>query len=97
MTVAPSGFGKFSHDLLVGNFDDGHINVFSPKGQFLGHLNDPTGHPVTIGGLWSLEFGQGGQAGNPHTLFFTAGIGFEQHGLFGEIQAVNVTSADHGG
>jgi uncharacterized protein (TIGR03118 family) len=91
LTMAPSNFGKFSNDLLVGNFGDGHINAFNPKtGAFIGALTDPLGNPIAIGGLWSLKFGNGGQAGPTNTLFFSAGIGDESHGLFGELQAVNI-------
>lgn len=92
LALAPAKFGKFSNDLLVGNFGDGHIDAFNPKtGQFLGALTDPSGNPITIGGLWALKFGNGGQAGPTTTLFFTAGIGDEGHGLFGELQAVNIS------
>ena len=38
--------------------------------------------------LWSLQFGNNGPAGPANTLFFTAGIGNEKHGLFGSLQAV---------
>jgi uncharacterized protein (TIGR03118 family) len=37
VTQAPSGFGSFSGDILVGNFGDGTISVFDPvTGLFLG-------------------------------------------------------------
>ncbi len=29
--LAPAGFGQFGGDLLVGNFGDGHINVYDPR------------------------------------------------------------------
>jgi uncharacterized protein (TIGR03118 family) len=39
LAIAPSGFGEFAHDLLVGNFGDGTINAFDPKtDQFLGKV-----------------------------------------------------------
>jgi uncharacterized protein (TIGR03118 family) len=31
MAIAPNGFGKYSGDLLVGNFGNGHINVYDPN------------------------------------------------------------------
>jgi uncharacterized protein (TIGR03118 family) len=98
VAIAPAGFGDFGGDLLVGNFGDGHINVFDPTtGAPIGQLTDPAGNAITIGGLWALRFGNGGQAGDPNTLFFTAGIGHEQHGLLGEIQAIQpVTFATPG-
>ena len=42
------------------------------------------GNPIKINGLWALRFGNG-VIGTPQTLLFTAGIGDEDHGLFGEI------------
>jgi uncharacterized protein (TIGR03118 family) len=89
LAIAPSNFGEFSGDLLVGNFGDGRINAFDPvTGAFLGTLTDANGNPIQIGGLWALSFGNGGTAGPTNRLFFTAGIGDEQHGLFGSIDAV---------
>jgi uncharacterized protein (TIGR03118 family) len=89
LALAGSSFGIFSHDLLVGNFGNGHINAFNPNtGAFLGHLSDQNGHPIIIDGLWALLFGLGGQAGQANQLFFTAGIHQEADGLFGVIQAV---------
>jgi uncharacterized protein (TIGR03118 family) len=90
VTIAPANFGDFSNDLLVGNFRDGHINAFNPTtGAFIAPLPDAHGNPIVIGGLWALRFGNGATAGATNTLFFTAGIDDENHGLFGEIQAVN--------
>ena len=89
LALAGGSFGKFSHDLLVGNFGDGHINAFDPNtGTFLGQLTDQKGHAIVIDGLWALMFGLGGQAGKPNQLFFTAGIHQEADGLFGTIQAM---------
>ncbi|HEV3339277.1 MAG TPA: TIGR03118 family protein, partial [Pirellulales bacterium] len=86
MAIAPANFGDLSGDLLVGNFGDGKINAFDPtRGTFLGTLSDTSGNPIVIDGLWNLVFGNGTAAGSTNTLFFTAGIGGEQHGLFGEI------------
>jgi uncharacterized protein (TIGR03118 family) len=84
LALAPSGFGAFSHALLVGNFGDGAINAYSPfSGRFLGRLRGKNG-PITIDGLWGLRFGNG-TAGDPRTLLFTAGPDGEAHGLFGSI------------
>jgi uncharacterized protein (TIGR03118 family) len=89
MALAPAGFGPFSNDLLVGNFGDGHINAFNPStGAFLGQLSDTAGNPIVIDRLWGLTFGGGGPMNGPtNTLFFTAGIQDEQHGLFGSIRS----------
>ena len=34
--MAPKGFGGASGDMLIGNFGDGKINVYSQSGAFLG-------------------------------------------------------------
>jgi uncharacterized protein (TIGR03118 family) len=87
LTIAPASFGDFGGDLLVGNFGDGHINVYSPNnGTFLGQLKDSGGNPITIDGLWALKFGNGGQAGDPQTLFFSAGRHTETNGSFGTLR-----------
>jgi uncharacterized protein (TIGR03118 family) len=91
---APMGFGPFGGALLIGNFGDGHINAFDPAtGSWMGTLNDATGNnPLEIQGLWGLVFGNGGNGGDPHKLYFTAGIpgpgAIEDHGLFGSLSAV---------
>ncbi len=69
------GWGAFGSSILVGNFGDGHINAFDPTtGKLLGTLQDATGAPITIQGLWAIELGNGGSAGDPNYLYFTAGI-----------------------
>jgi uncharacterized protein (TIGR03118 family) len=98
LVVAPSGFGQFSHALLVGNLADGHINAFNEQtGAFLGELKDGQGNPIAINGLWALRFGNGGAAGDPHTLFFTAGIGGYLHGLLGSLQVIDPFASGAGG
>jgi uncharacterized protein (TIGR03118 family) len=84
---APYGFGQFSGDILVGNFKDGRINAFDAHGNFRGALRRPNGHPVSIEGLWALEFGGGAKA-SPESLYFTAGPDDETNGVFGVINAV---------
>ena len=95
MAIAPANFVPFAGALLVGNFGDGKINAFNPTtGALLGTLNDLTGTPISILGLWSLNFGGAARNADPGTLYITAGIGGgpnndprESHGLFGSIQA----------
>jgi uncharacterized protein (TIGR03118 family) len=91
LAKAPSNFGKFSGDLLVGNFGDGRIHAFKwtaadgwePHGVIKG-----TNHrPIEIDGLWGIGFGNNGGAGPTNTLFFAAGPDDETHGLFGSITA----------
>jgi uncharacterized protein (TIGR03118 family) len=88
IAMAPSGFGAASGDLLIGNFGGpGHVNAFNPRsGHFDGALRGTNGKPLAIQGLWALKFGNG-VIGGPKSLLFTAGIGHEQHGLFGAITA----------
>lgn len=89
ITLAPSDFGKLSDRLLVGQFGSGQIATFDPDtGNFHGLLRGPQGQPLTIDGLWGLRFGNGGAAGPTNTLFFTAGIDDEAHGLFGTITPI---------
>lgn len=90
IALAPQGFGPFAGDLLIGNFGDGLIHAYRPIfGGLLylpqGPLRNVGGGPVTIDGLWALEFGNGGAAGPTGSLYFTAGPNDESDGLFGTI------------
>jgi len=68
--------------LLVGNFGDGAINMFSLEhGTFLGPLETKFG-PAVVQGLWGLAFER-------RTLFFAAGIVQESHGLFGRFDPIS--------
>jgi len=91
LAIAPANFGRFSGDLLVGNFGDGKINAFQqmPNGHFVhrGVLRGANHRPIVIDGLWAIAFGNGSNAGPTNSLFFTAGPGEEHHGLFGKIEA----------
>jgi uncharacterized protein (TIGR03118 family) len=85
MALAPASFGRFGGDLLVGNFGDGHINVYNPTtGQRLGQLRGSNGQPIVIDGLWALMFGNG-NAARTNELIFSAGPSDESHGLLGKI------------
>jgi uncharacterized protein (TIGR03118 family) len=87
LALAPASFGDYSSALLVGNSGDGIINAFDPStGILLGSLvDDLTKMPIEIDGLWALDFGNGGNGGQPNELFFTAGPNDGAHGLFGKI------------
>jgi uncharacterized protein (TIGR03118 family) len=91
LAVAPSSFGKFAGDLLVGNFGDGRINAFKMtsrgKFEFEGQLTDAHQHTIVIGGLWGLAVGNDGAAGSSQSVFFTAGANGEADGLFGTLTA----------
>jgi uncharacterized protein (TIGR03118 family) len=97
LALAPStGFGKSSGKLLVGMFGSGQIATFDPAtGEFNGLLRDRHGKPIQVDGLWALRFGNGGNAGPTTTLFFTAGIDDEEHGLFGTITAIPNGNGNH--
>jgi len=56
----------------------------------------PDGAPIQIDGLWALKVGNGGAGGNANTVYFTAGLDHETHGLFGSL-APGVTPAGRGG
>ncbi|HEX6393813.1 MAG TPA: TIGR03118 family protein [Acidimicrobiales bacterium] len=85
VTLAPSTFGQFAGDILVGNFGDGRINAFNPvTGQFLGQLESSHG-PLTIDGLWGLRFPAGSLNVVAGALYFTAGPNHEADGIFGDI------------
>ena len=82
------GFGKFSGDLLVGNFGNGRINAYAwtPDGwEARGHLKTSNHHPLVIDGLWGIGFGNGFAAGPITTLYFAAGPDDEAHGLYGSV------------
>lgn len=86
LAIAPKSFGSFAGDLLVGNFGDGTINAFDLKtDMFVGKLLGGDGKPIVIGDLWALLPGGGGNSGDPRTLYFTAGVQNEAHGLFGSL------------
>jgi uncharacterized protein (TIGR03118 family) len=95
MAIAPANFGPFAGALLIGNFGDGKINAFdATTGALLGTLDDTTGNPIAIPGLWSLDFGGGADNEDPGTLYITAGIGggpnndpLQSHGLLASIQS----------
>jgi uncharacterized protein (TIGR03118 family) len=92
LAIAPSTFGKLAGDLLVGNFGDGTIDAFNLKtDQFQGALKGADGKPIVIGDLWAISPGNGGSGGSSGSLYFTAGIQDEAHGVFGSITP-NITS-----
>ncbi len=92
IAIAPATFGAFAGDLLIGNFGDGTINAFDPLAvhrngqlQSKGRLLTAACTPLTIDGLWALQFGNGSGSGSKDTLYFTAGPDGESHGLFGNL------------
>jgi uncharacterized protein (TIGR03118 family) len=76
----PASFAKIDNAILIGNFGDGRINIFSSDGALLGQLQK-NGKPLKIDGLWALESNV--PATDSTQVYFTAGPADESHGLFG--------------
>jgi uncharacterized protein (TIGR03118 family) len=74
---APSSFGTFGGDILVGNFGDGTISAFDTTGKFIGQITNSANTVLVNPGLWDMVFGGGGGASNTPgiagTLYITAG------------------------
>src|SRR5262249_29611439 len=88
----------FGGALLVGNDGDGQILAYDPgDGAFLGEVADDNGSPITIPNLWALTFGNGHAGGDANTLFFAAGVAYDEHGLFGAIQIDAMRGANTAG
>lgn len=69
--------------ILVGNFGDGHINVFTQAGKFVGQLKSKD-QTIVIDGLWALQFAPTTATTiDPKRLYFTAGPADENDGIFG--------------
>jgi len=102
VTLAPLDFGRFSHDLLVGQFADagttessGVIAAYDlATGKFDGLLQDASGKPLAIQGLWALKPGNVSPGSlDPDDapaaqIYFTAGPNGQTAGLFGYLTAV---------
>jgi uncharacterized protein (TIGR03118 family) len=90
IAISPANFGKFSNSLLItNNLPNGTINAFSPDGHFRGRLRDINNKLITIDQIWGIVFGGGTpNNGNTNQLFFSAGPGNYENGLFGVIEAV---------
>ena len=88
LTLAPSGFGDFSGDVLIGNFGDGRIHAFNAHGHLVGTLRNTGGQPLVIDGLWALKPGNG-VSGATSDLWFSAGPAGETHGLLGILHSTD--------
>jgi uncharacterized protein (TIGR03118 family) len=89
VALAPADFGRFSNSLLIGNFGDGRISAYDlATREFKGQLRTGPGEPLEIEGLWGIAFGNGVASQRTNSLFFAAGPGDEEHGLYGRIEAV---------
>jgi uncharacterized protein (TIGR03118 family) len=86
---APDNWGAFANAILIGNFaeEDGFINAFADDGTYLGMLmvgSDPFNVPY----LWALGTRAPGSGFDAGAVYFSAGIGDEEHGLFGQLLSV---------
>ncbi len=89
MALAPTNFGQFSGDLLVGNNGgNGWINAYSLTGTWEGALQLANGSYFSEKELWGLSFGNGGHGGASNTLYFDAGLAGGKGGLFGALAVV---------
>ncbi len=103
VALAPLDFGRFSHDLLIGQFagggdtqSSGFIAAYDlATGKFDGLLQDGTGKPLAINGIWSLSPGNVSPANSDAAaapaaeMYFTAGPNHGFGGLFGYLTAVS--------
>jgi len=102
VALAPLDFGAFSHDLLIGQFagggdtqSSGFIAAYDlATGKFDGLLEDASGTPLAINGIWSLSPGNVSPTNNDPAaapaaeVYFTAGPNHGSGGLFGHLTAV---------
>ncbi|MDQ6763964.1 MAG: TIGR03118 family protein [Bacteroidota bacterium] len=89
VAAAPAAFwgagSDISNAILVGNFGDGKINVYSQSGTYIGPLLS-NNKPLEIDGLWGISFPPVTATSiNPGWLYFAAGPNGEADGLFGYI------------
>ena len=58
VALAPTDFGVYRHDLLIGQFGSGNITAYDlATGRYVGLLEDATGAPIAIDGLWAISPG----------------------------------------
>jgi uncharacterized protein (TIGR03118 family) len=102
VALAPLDFGRFSHDLLIGQFagggdtqSSGFIAAYDlATGKFDGLLQDASGKPLAIHGVWALSPGNvspnnsDAAAAPAAEVYFTAGPNHTTGGLFGYLTSV---------
>ncbi len=89
VTQAPDNWGAFAEAILIGNFaeEDGFINAFALDGSYLGMLMVGS-NPFNVPYLWALGTRAANSGFDSTAVYFTAGIGDEEHGLFGQLNSV---------
>jgi uncharacterized protein (TIGR03118 family) len=103
VALGPLDFGTFSHALLIGQFagagtseGSGTIAAYDlASGKFIGLVQDATGKPLSISGLWAISPGNSAAPGSydpaaspAAELYFTAGPDHGAGGLFGYLKPV---------
>jgi uncharacterized protein (TIGR03118 family) len=102
VALAPLDFGRFSHDLLIGQFagggdtqSSGFIAAYDlATGKFDGLLEDASGKPLAINGVWALSPGNVSPNNNDAAaapaaeVYFTAGPNHTTGGLLGYLTSV---------
>ena len=103
VALAPLDFGHFSHDLLIGQFagggdtqSSGFIAAYDlTTGKFDELLQDASGKPLAINGVWALSPGNVSPNNNDAAaapaaqVYFTAGPNHTTGGLLGYLTAVS--------
>src|SRR5712672_571372 len=101
VALAPLDFGRFSHDLLIAQFagggdtqSSGFIAAYDlSTGKFDGLLQDASGQPLAVNGIWAISPGNVSPNNNDAAaapaaeLYFTAGPNHGSGGLFGYLTA----------
>lgn len=101
VALAPLDFGLYSHSLLVGQFagggttqSSGYIAAYDlATGRFKGLLEDTSGNPLAINGVWGISFGNTSpnnfdSTGAPSAeMYFAAGPNHGSGGAFGYVTA----------
>jgi uncharacterized protein (TIGR03118 family) len=103
VALAPLDFGRFSHDLLLGQFagggesqSSGFIAAYDlATGKFDGLLQEASGKPLAINGIWALSPGNvspnnsDASAAPAAQIYFTAGPNHGSGGLLGYLTSVS--------
>jgi uncharacterized protein (TIGR03118 family) len=97
VALAPAEFAAAPDKLLIGNFGDGLILVYTVSqgdsgeltAEFDGALRDSSGDDLAIEGLWALKFGPGAGGFEANQLYFTAGPNDEEDGVFGVLSSAS--------
>ena len=88
LVLVPSPAGAASVG-FVGGDRNNSIAAYNPTtGTFQGFLQDSSGNPIVLPGLWGISFGNGNRKSGPtNFLYYAAGGGQYLTGVFGAITA----------